>query len=79
MDERILVAVYVPIVQLRFDMYLPLQAVLRECMEACREYIEKKRCYHQEDIYLYHDNQLLSLDQSVKDSGLHTGSDIILL
>lgn len=81
MDERILVEVYVPIVQLRFDAYFPFEATLYECTQACVEYIKKKRCYHQAISYLYHvqTDCILACDQIVKDCGLFTGSQIILL
>lgn len=81
MDERILVEVYVPIVQLHFDVYLPMNATLQQCVNGCREFIKKQQGFQQENIYLYHecDNKVLSLDLYVKDSGLHTGSKIILL
>lgn len=81
MDERILVEVYVPIVQLHFDTYLPMEVTLMQCVNGWKEFIKKKQRFQQENICLYHesDNKVLSLDLYVKDSGLHTGSSIILL
>lgn len=81
MDERILVEVYVPIVQLHFDVYLPLNVTLHQCVNGCKEFIKKQQTFQQENICLYHesDNTVLSLDLYVMDSGLHTGSKIILL
>lgn len=81
MDDRILVEVYIPLVQTSLNVYLPMQAKLQDCMDVCIAYIEKKQIPIQKQFYLYHENdqKILALNCCVAESGLHTASYIILI
>lgn len=82
MDERILVEVDLPIVQLHLDVYLPEDATINQLVAACLGYIkEVHRLFQQDQVLVYHsyEQKILPQELIVKNSNLHNGSRIILL
>lgn len=82
MDERILVEVYLPIVQRSIDVYLPLKAELSRCKEAWTMYLKEQTTISvPQDMLLYDEQHDMLLNEQVlvEQSALQRGSRIICM